>query len=123
MTVPDLPTLLNASRKRTRTLFGEDASIDVDEQLRYSSAVTFTHLSHRARISSKIKSEYENVKELPFFLADKAGKSRATASRPAQSTSAATPQMKLIEDVQRGQQYIPRYFKLIIAEERNLQLR
>lgn len=106
MTVPDLPTLRNQSRKRTRAIFGEDSAAiyDVDEEIRYiSPQMTLTYNSHRERISSKIRSEYENVKELPFYLSQKTGKSKKQPpSKPPNDTST-TPQMKLIEDVERNQ--------------------
>lgn len=87
-------SLRSSSRRRTRAVFGEEctSSIEVDEE----------H-SHRARIATKIRSEYDNVKELPFFLAEKQGK-----KKPAQTTAIQANksiQTKLIEDVQRSQRF------------------
>jgi pleiotropic regulator 1 len=89
----DAKTLLSNSRKQTQAVFGKEylSSIEVDEET-----------SHRAKLASKIRSEYENVKELPFFLTEKQGKAKQP-SAPKQATSSI--QTRLIEDVQRSQRY------------------
>ena len=89
--------VLANSRKRTRAVFGDEytSSIEVDEES-----------SHRERIATKIRSEYENVKELPFFLAEKQGKKRPKPTSTAVQPSGSI-QTKLIEDVRRTQRYLP----------------
>ena len=76
------------SRRRTRAVFGDEytSSIEVDEEN-----------SHRTRIAAKIQSEYGNVKELPFFLAEKQGKKPTIENKSIQT--------RLIEDVQRSQKF------------------
>jgi pleiotropic regulator 1 len=105
---PDPYALLNKSQKRTRAVFGEEytESIDVDNEPRHQTAsFNFADSSHRARIACKIRSEYESVKELPYFLAEKQGKTKQSTAKPAQTNG--TIQTKLIEDVQRSQKYLP----------------
>jgi len=89
-------SLLTNSRRRTKAVFGEEftSSVEVDEEN-----------SHRARIAAKIRSEYDNVKELPFFLAEKQGKKKPTPTTTKQAHGSI--QTKLIEDVQRSQRYKP----------------
>src|SRR5271170_1619203 len=99
-------SLLSTSRKRTRAVFGDEysSSIDLDEEL-----------SHRARLASKIRTEYESVKELPFFIAEKQGKKRAaTAPKPVQSDGSI--QTKLIADVQRSQRFALKNISLNYSE-------
>jgi pleiotropic regulator 1 len=93
MEPPDAKTLLSNSRNQTQAVFGKEylSSIDVDEET-----------SHRAKLASKIRSEYENVKELPFFLAEKQGKAKQP---PAPKQATGSIQTRLIEDVQRSQRY------------------
>jgi pleiotropic regulator 1 len=88
--------LLSASRKQTAAVFGDEylSSIDITDEI-----------SHRAKISSKIRSEYESVKELPFFLAEKQGKQKLRATKPPETDGLI--QTKLIEDVQRSQRQFP----------------
>ena len=119
--LPDASSLLSSSRKRTRAVFGDEylAGIEVDDEQRYGCSKSYglsTDNSHRARISSKIRSEYENVKELPFFLAEKQGKAR----KPPPKTNEAngTIQTKLIEDVQRSHRYRMRFGLELIKSER-----
>jgi hypothetical protein len=91
---PAISSLRTNTRARTKALFGSEhasSSVDVDEET-----------SHRERIAAKIRSEYENVKELPFFLAEKQpGKRRPAQQQPPPSHT--TIQTKLIEDVDRSQ--------------------
>lgn len=99
--------LLNESRKRTRAVFGEEytSSVDVDNEPRYKPASpSLANSSHRARIAYKIRSEYESVKELPYFLAEKQGKVKQSTANSIQANG--TIQTKLIEDVQRSQRYL-----------------
>src|SRR5271170_162483 len=84
--------ILSTTRKRTRAIFGDEYSYGDEER------------SHRTRIASKIRSEYENVKDLPFFLADKRGKAKPSVPKTVQAN--ATIQTKLIEDVQCSQKYL-----------------
>src|SRR5271155_3987557 len=84
--------MLSTTRKRTRVIFGDEYSYGDEER------------SHRTRIASKIRGEYENVKELPFFLADKRGKAKPSIPKTALQANG-TIQTKLIEDVQRSQRY------------------
>lgn len=91
MTAAPFPDMLSITRKRTRAIFGEDYSYGDEER------------SHRTRIASKIHGEYENVKELPFFLANKRGKPKPSFPKSIQANG--TVQTKLIEDVQRSQRY------------------
>jgi pleiotropic regulator 1 len=84
--------MLSTTRKRTRGIFGDEYSYGDEER------------SHRTRIASKIRSEYENVKELPFFLADKRGKAKPSIPKTVQANG--TIQTRLIEDVQRSQRYL-----------------
>jgi hypothetical protein len=118
---PDPHTLLHKSQKRTRAVFGEEytESIDVDNEPRYQTAsLTLSDYSHRARIASKIRSEYEAVKELPYFLAEKQGKVKQSAVKPAQTNG--TIQTKLIEDIQRSQRYFLGKFILIQTAKTSL---
>jgi len=88
----DETTVVESTRKRTRAIFGEDYAVgplDFDDTI-----------SHRAKIASKILNEYNNVKELPFFLAERQGQKK---QKPRSTIQQAEPgiQTKLIEDVQR----------------------
>ena len=90
-----LPDMLSASRKRTRAIFGDDyiSNVGVVEET-----------SHKLRIASKLLAEYESVKELPPFLANKQGKARPSVPKSLPNPGAPI-QNKLIEDVQRPQRY------------------
>jgi hypothetical protein len=92
---PAVSSLRQNAKVWTKGLFGAEytSSIDVDDEV-----------SHRERIAAKIRQEYKNVKELPFFLAEKQGK-RKPASPPPSSQSTSV-QTKLIEDVDRSQRLL-----------------
>ena len=90
--------VLSNTRKRTRAIFGAEytSSIEVDEES-----------SHRERIATKIRREYENVKELPFFLAEKQGNRRTrTSTAPTAIQANGSIQTRLIEDVRRSQRFL-----------------
>jgi pleiotropic regulator 1 len=97
---PALSPICAKTRARTRALFGAEhasSSINFDDEM-----------SHRERIATKIRSEYEKVKELPFFLAEKQpGRQRPTLQQPQQPSPHSTIQTKLIEDVDRSQRSRP----------------
>jgi hypothetical protein len=48
-----------------------------------------------------MRNDYENVKQLPFFLTNKKGAAKPAAAKPTETDGSI--QMKLIEDVHRTQ--------------------
>ena len=86
-------TLLQTSRQRTKAIFGDIhlSSIEANEQI-----------SHRARLASKIRSDYQHSRELPAFLAQKHGRTKkavAAAAAAGEQTNG-VKQIKMIEDAQ-----------------------
>lgn len=91
-TAPSPQTLLANSRQRTRELFGD---------IHISSIESNQEISHRARLASKIRSDYKYSQELPAFLAQKHGKAKkaVTAAAAGEQTNG-VKQIKMIEDAQ-----------------------
>ena len=100
-----LSTLLADNKERTRAVFEDEVSNVVeDDERRYDTSTRVeAHSSHQARISSKMWLEYRNVKELPFFLAEKQPKSKQAQSKAPQANG--LKETKLIMDAQRSQRY------------------
>ena len=90
--VPAPETLLASSRQRTKQLFGE---------IHISSIEANQDIPHRARLASKIRSDYKYSQELPAFLAQKHGKAKkpVTAATTEEQTNG-VKQIKMIEDAQ-----------------------
>jgi len=90
----DVSSLRQNAKARTKAVFGAEytSSVDVDDET-----------SHRERIAAKIRREYTNAKELPFFLAEKQGKRKPAPTAPA--SQPVSIQTKLIEDVDRSQRF------------------
>jgi hypothetical protein len=86
-------TLLQSSRQRTRAIFGD---------IHLSSIEAEQEISHRARLASKIRSDYEYSRELPAFLAQKHGKAKkaVTAAAADGEHTNGVKQIKMIEDAQ-----------------------
>jgi pleiotropic regulator 1 len=84
-------TLLQTSRQRTKAIFGDIhlSSIEANEQI-----------SHRARLASKIRSDYQHSRELPAFLAQKHGRTKKAVAAAAGEQTNGVKQIKMIEDAQ-----------------------
>lgn len=93
---PKTQSLLRASAKRTRSIFAADFG---------SLAALSTDLSERASVAARIRSEYEDVRELPPALAAKQANAASTvaARRKKQRNTEDQPSdpkmAKLIEDI------------------------
>ena len=105
-TSPSAQNLLQTSQQRTRDLFG-DISVSAIE--------ANEHAGHRARLASKIRSDYRHSTELPSFLAQKHGKAKRAIQQSTTPTTNGAKQIKMIEDTQ----YVPRLRNQTYLSSRN----